>query len=161
MASGVKILTIDQVKPGDKIPELPYDCSATTVVLGALATRDWRPMHHDKDFAINRNRVRDIFLNTPNLAHWFERYLTDWTGPKGRPGRMNFTMQSSVFAGDHMVFSGEVTGVETDAVDCAWADVDVNVSVEGKVTTACSARIAIPKDREDNPWNREDDQWQP
>jgi hypothetical protein len=131
------------------------------VVLGALATRDWRPLHHDKGFAINRNRVRDIVLNTPNLVHWFERYLTGWTGPNGRPGRMKFTMQSSVFAGDHMIFRGEVKAVEIDALGCAWANVDVDVSVEGEVTTACFARIAIPTDGEDNPWTREGDQWQP
>ena len=35
--------------------ELSYDVTATTVVLGALASRDWRPMHHDHDFAVNRN----------------------------------------------------------------------------------------------------------
>ena len=161
MAGDVQSLTIDQVKAGQKLPELPYDCSATTVVLGALATRDWRPMHHDRDFAQNRNRVRDIFLNTPTLAHWFERYLTDWTGPKGRPGRMKFFMRSSVFAGDHMVFQGEVKGVETDAVGCAWVNVDVDVRVEGEVTTACSARIAIPSTPDENPWAREGDQWQP
>ena len=40
-------------------------------------------MHHDQDFAQQRNGVRDIFLNTPNQAAWFERYLTDWTGPHG------------------------------------------------------------------------------
>ena len=63
------------------LPGLDYKVTATTVVLGALATRDWRPMHHDKDFAVHRNGTRDIFLNTPNQAAWFERYLTDWTGP--------------------------------------------------------------------------------
>ena len=41
-------------------------------------------MHHDYDFAVNRNGVKNIFVNTPNQAAWFERYLTDWTGPKGR-----------------------------------------------------------------------------
>jgi hypothetical protein len=66
---------------GDKIPTLRYDVTATTIVLGALASRDWRPMHHDHDFAVNRNGTRDIFMNTPNQAAWFERYLTDWTGP--------------------------------------------------------------------------------
>ena len=50
-------------------------------MLGALATRDWRPMHHDRDFAIERNGARDIFLNTPNQQAWFERFVTDWTGP--------------------------------------------------------------------------------
>ena len=80
--------------------------TATTVVLGALATRDWRPMHHDKDFAVHRNGTRDIFLNTPNQAAWFERFVTDWTGPYGRLGRMTFRMLGSIFPGDTMVFTG-------------------------------------------------------
>ncbi len=79
--SVVETLTLDGVRPGDVLPELRYDVTATTVVLGALATRDTRPMHHDHDFAVNRNGTQDIFLNTPNQAAWFERYLTDWSGP--------------------------------------------------------------------------------
>ena len=71
-----------------ELPALEYEVTATTVVLGALASRDWRPMHHDHDFAVNRNGTKDIFMNTPNLAAWFERYVTDWTGPKGRLGRI-------------------------------------------------------------------------
>ena len=82
-----------EVRPGDELPPLEYDVTATTVVLGALATRDWRPMHHDKDFAVHRNGTRDIFLNTPNQAAWFERYLTDWTGPHGRLARVTFRMR--------------------------------------------------------------------
>ena len=92
--------------------------TATTVVLGALATRDWRPMHHDKDFAVERNGTRDIFLNTPNQAAWFERFITDWTGPHGRLGRIGFKMKGSVFPGDTMVLRGEVIGV-TEAVETA------------------------------------------
>ena len=89
-------------------PRCDYEVSATTVVLGALATRDWRPMHHDKDFAVNRNGTQDIFLNTPNQAAWFERYLTDWTGPHGRLGRVTFRMKGSVFPGDTMSLRGVV-----------------------------------------------------
>ncbi len=59
------------VAAGDALPELRYDVTATTVVLGALASRDWRPMHHDKDFATGRNGTQDIFMNTPNQAAWF------------------------------------------------------------------------------------------
>ncbi|MET0159389.1 MAG: hypothetical protein ABW279_07890, partial [Acidimicrobiales bacterium] len=77
-------LVLGDVSVGDEVPELAYDVTATTVVLGALATRDWRPMHHDHKFAVERNGTQDIFLNTPNQAAWFERFLTDWTGPKGR-----------------------------------------------------------------------------
>ncbi len=69
----IRNLTADRVQKGQRLPELSKDVTATTVVLGALATRDWRPMHHDKDFAVERNGVRNIFLNTPNQAAWFER----------------------------------------------------------------------------------------
>ncbi|MCP4003915.1 MAG: hypothetical protein GY725_06945 [bacterium] len=153
--------TIDQVTKGDALPELAYDVTATTVVAGALATRDFRPMHHDRDFAINRSGVKDIFMNTPNLALWFERYITDWTGPLGRPGRMKFRMKGSVFAGDRMVFRGKVENIETDATGCAWADVSVEVAVGDQVMTACDARVAVPSTPDDNPWKRRGEDWKP
>ena len=92
MSEAMERLVHGDVSVGDALPELGIDVTATTVVLGALASRDWRPMHHDRDFAINRNGTQDIFLNTPNQAAWFERYVTDWTGPTGRLGRMTFRL---------------------------------------------------------------------
>ena len=154
-------MILDDVREGDKLPALSYDVTATTVVLGALATRDWRPMHHDKDFAIERNGTKDIFLNTPNQAAWFERYLTDWTGPRARPGRMQFRMKGSVFPGDTMVLEGVVRAVGTDDTGCGWADVDVTLSVAGEVCTTCAARIAIPTTPDDNPWARRGERWTP
>ena len=75
-------------------------------------------MHHDKDFAQERNGTRDIFVNTPHNAAYFERYITDWTGPTGRLGRIQFRMKDSVFPGDTMVFGGSVQKVETDDRGC-------------------------------------------
>jgi hypothetical protein len=154
-------ITSDEVHPGQVLPELAIDVSATTVVLGALASRDWRPMHHDKDFAQQRNGVRDIFLNTPNLAAWYERYVSDWTGPTGRLGRMQFRMRDSIFPGDRMVFRGSVESVSTDEVGCAWAELTVRVSVGDRVCTECSARVALPRTTDDNPWRRKGTDWKP
>jgi acyl dehydratase len=154
-------LTVDEVAVGDELPPLEVSVTATTVVLGALASRDWRPMHHDKEFAVNRNGVKNIFINTPNNAAWFERYMTDWTGPKGRPGRMKFRMNSSVFPGDEMVMSGTVEKISTDDTGCCWLDLILAVSVDGEVSTSCQTRVAIPKDAHDNPWSRKGDQWKP
>ena len=154
-------LTLAGVKEGEALPELSYDVTATTVVLGALASRDTRPMHHDHDFAVNRNGTRDIFLNTPNQAAWFERYLTDWSGPKGRLGRMKFRMLGSVFPGDVMVLHGVVDEVTTDDAGCGWATVLVRLTVDGDLKTDCSARIALPTADDDNPWTRRGDQWRP
>jgi hypothetical protein len=154
-------LTLDGVHAGDVLPELHYDVTATTVVLGALAARDTRPMHHDYDFAVNRNGTQDIFLNTPNQAAWFERYLTDWSGPYGRLGRMKFRMKGSVYPGDTMVLSATVERVETDDAGCGWVSPLVALSVDGDLKTDCSARIALPVRDGDNPWTRTGDQWIP
>jgi acyl dehydratase len=156
-----KRLLAGHVKSGDAMPELAYEVSATTVILGALATRDWRPMHHDRDFAQKRNGVRDVFMNTPNQAAWFERYVTDWTGPAGRLGRMRFRMHDSVFPGDRMVFRGSVANVESDETGCAFADLDVKLCVGDKAMTTCQVRVALPVDEHDNPWARRGAQWKP
>ena len=154
-------LTFDAVHAGDVLPELVVDVSATTIVLGALAARDWRPMHHDHDFAVNRNGTQDIFMNTPNQAAWFERFVTDWTGPTGRLGRMKFRMSGSVFPGDTMTMRATVEKVETDAVGCGWAELAVTLSVADVVATMCRVRVAVPNGKDDNPWKRRGDQWQP
>jgi acyl dehydratase len=149
------------VAVGDAPPALAHDVTATTVVLGALASRDWRPMHHDKDFAVNRNGTKDIFLNTPNQAAWFERFVTDWTGPRGRLGRMTFRMKGSVFPGDRMTIAGTVTATSVDESGCGWVDLDMALTVDGDVKTGCVTRVAIPIDANDNPWARRGDQWKP
>ena len=153
--------TMDQVAEGAVLPELAHDVSATTVVLGALASRDWRPMHHDYKFATERNGTQDIFLNTPNLAAWFERFITDWTGPRGRVGRMTFRMRDSVYPDDRMVFTGAVTSVETDPAGCGWVNLDISVTVRERLCCTCTARVAIPTSENDNPWARKGDDWTP
>ena len=154
-------LVAASVGVGDSLPELAVDVTPTTVVLGALASRDWRPMHHDYKFATERNGVADIFLNTPNQAAWFERYVTDWTGPTGRLGRMTFRMRNSIFPGDRMVFTAVVAAVETDEAGCTWVALDIALSVGDRVCTTCATRVAVPSDPDDNPWTRSGDQWRP
>jgi hypothetical protein len=100
-------------------------------------------------------------LNTPNQAAWFERYVTDWTGPKGRIGRMTFRMRTSVFPGDHMVFCATVTSVSTDDAGCGWIELDVTLSVGDRVASTCATRVAVPVGDNDNPWRRGADDWSP
>jgi acyl dehydratase len=160
-APDVRRLLLPDVAAGDEIPALACDVTATTVILGALATRDWRPMHHDRDFAQQRNGVRDIFLNTPNQAAWFERYVEDWTGPSGRLGRMKFRMRESVFPGDRMVLRGTVEKAGTDEQGCGWVELALRLSVGEKTMTECTARVAVPTSENDNPWLRKGDHWKP
>jgi acyl dehydratase len=168
MSAAAPILA-DSVSVGDALPTLSVDVTPTTVVLGALASRDWRPMHHDYKFATERNGVADIFLNTPNQAAWFERYVTDWAGPRARLGRMTFRMRTSVFPGDRMDLDATVTDVSTDEVGQGWATLEVTLTATAtdgrdpapRTASTCSVRVALPSSDTDNPWSRRGDQWRP
>jgi acyl dehydratase len=146
---------------GDALPRLDVKVTARTVIMGASASRDWQPQHHDHHWAVNRAGTRDIFLNTPNQAGWIERYLTDWTGPMGRLGKLRFRMRRPICTGDALAFEGVVRSVTTDDAGCTWADVDVSLVVGEERATECIARVALPKDENDNPWKRAGKAWTP
>ena len=161
MSGEFRNLTTADVSEGEALPPLRYDVSTTTVVLGAMASRDWRPMHHDRGFAVDRNGMKDIFMNTPNQAAWLERYLSDWAGPTCRLGRFSFRMHDSVFPGDTMTIQGVVEKVETDVLGCSWARLALTLKVKDKTMTSFSARVALPSKPRDNPWVRRGEDWRP
>jgi hypothetical protein len=118
-------------------------------------------MHHDVDFAVNRNGTRDIFLNTPNQQAWLERFVTDWAGPRGRLGRLRFRMVDSIFPGDTMILVGNVSDDRVDDVGCRWAAIAIDVWADDRLCTTATVRVALPAGPDDNPWRRTGDQWQP
>ena len=154
-------LMFGDVKEGADLPVLEKEVAPVTVVLGAMASRDWRPQHHDYKFATERNGLDDIIMNTPNLAAWFERYVTDWTGPKGRLGRIKFRMKDSVYPGDTMKFSGKVTGVEPGAEGIGWVSVAIELTAGEKSCVGCEAKVAVPMSNDANPWSLKGDAWKP
>ena len=70
-------------------------------------------------------------------------------------------MKDSVYPGDTMTFNGTVSSVETDESGCGWANLKITLTVDEKPVTDCTARIALPVDADDNPWQRAGDDWKP
>lgn len=153
-------LTAEQVQVGDELPELRIEVTPRTVVMGASASRDWQPQHHDHVHCVEVANLPDIFLNTPHQAGYMERYLTDWAGPHGRLAKLGFRMKKTVVPGNTMVFTGTVTEVVHDGA-VGQVGVEINVAVDDTVVTECSARIALPMTDNDNPWDRRGPQWTP
>lgn len=152
---------------GEPLPDLAVDVTASTVAAGATAARVWQPVHHDRAYAVGHYGAPDIFLATPTVTAWLERYLTDWTGPSGRVGRLGFRMRRPIHAGDRIVISGTVVDREIDDAGVCWADVDLVVAgtdaSTGEVHHSCTgrARVAVPATTDDNPWTRAGDDWRP
>ncbi|MGF0313420.1 MaoC/PaaZ C-terminal domain-containing protein [Rhodococcus sp. IEGM1428] len=157
----------DEVDVGTALEPLEYDVTATTIVLGAMACRDYRPMHHDHQFATQRNGTRDIFMNTPTQSAWFGRYLNEWGGPSSRIGSLTFRMVDPVFPGDRMRIDGSVVGCRVTADRCGWVRLELelttasNIGTERTVNTRCQAILALPTTPNDDPWLRRGADWRP
>lgn len=154
-------LVFHQVTVGDELPALSFEVTTTRVIAGALASRDYSPLHHDYPFVTERAGHRQIFLNTPHQAALFERYLGDWAGPRCRLGRMRFAMNAPVYAGDTLAISGRVLEKLRDESDCGWITLRLLLSVDEAVRTDCELRCALPVSVNDNPWRRRGREWQP
>ncbi len=152
-------LTADRVKAGDRLPELRVPVTATTVVQGAAASRDWQPQHHDAGWA-RRVGTRDIFLNTPTQGGWISRFITDWTGPTGRIARIAYRMRVSIYPGSLMAIGGVVSALHRDRSGCCWVEVAVEVKADDALCTLVNVTVALPASAgAESPWQRRAERW--
>lgn len=96
---------------GDELPELVLDMTATRIVAGAIATRDFMPVHHDRAYA-QAQGAPDIFMNILSTNAYCGRYLTDWAGPESLVRTLAIRLGVPVFPGSTLRFTGRVTDVE-------------------------------------------------
>jgi acyl dehydratase len=101
---------------GDPLPTLELPMTATRIVAGAIATRDFMPVHHDRAYA-NQQGAPDLFMNILSTNAYCSRYLTDWAGPDAMLTNLSIRLGVPVFPGSTLTFTGEVTGVEERADD--------------------------------------------
>lgn len=148
------------VAVGDRLPRLSIEVTPRTVVMGASATRDWQPQHHDHRHCVEVAGLPDIFLNTPHQAGIIQRYLTDWGGPHARLGRLAFRMKRSVIPGDRLDLDAEVVEVRPDG-DLTWVGLEVSLTVAGELATSCTAQLALPATDGADPWAVTGDAWRP
>lgn len=128
------------VTPGDAIPELVIELTATLIVAGAIATRDFMPVHHDRAYA-NAQGSPDIFMNILSDTAYSSRFLTDWAGPNAMVQKLGIRLGVPVFPGTTLTYSGSVTAVsrtgDSTIVDVAFkATTDLGEHVSGSAVLA-------------------------
>ena len=100
----------NEIRVGDAITPLVIVVTATVIAAGAIATRDFMPVHHDRDYA-NAQGAPDIFMNILSDAAFCSRFLTDWAGPDARIARIAIRLGVPAFPGHTLTYTGAVTGV--------------------------------------------------
>lgn len=110
------------IQPGDALPELRVPLTASLIVAGAVASRDFTRVHHDKA-AAQATGMQDVFMNILTTEGWVSRFVTDWAGPDARIRKLSLKLGAPNLPGDTMVMSGKVESKQ---------DANVVVEVVGK-----------------------------
>jgi uncharacterized protein len=129
----------ERAAPG-ALPELAIEVTPTVVVSTAIATRDFYPVHHDRDLAVQRGG-EDIFLNILTMTGMVERYVTDWAGPEAIVRAVSIRLGVPCYAGDTLTFSGRLAGIEDgDQVVAVTGTCSLGNHVTGTVRLAAGGQ---------------------
>jgi len=96
---------------GDALPVFDLPLTASVIVAGAIASRDFMPVHHDKDYA-NAQGAPDIFMNILTTNGYVSRYVTDWAGPEAMIEKIVIRLGVPALPGATMRFTGSVSDTE-------------------------------------------------
>jgi len=110
------------VSVGDTLPELALPLTPTVIIAGAIASRDYQDVHHDRDLAVQRGS-KDIFMNILTTNGFVGRFVTDWAGPEALLTKVDIRLGAPNYPGDTMTLTGTVA---------AKADGLVRVDVLGR-----------------------------
>jgi acyl dehydratase len=97
------------IQAGDALTPLEIPVTTTVIVAGAIASRDFMPVHHDRDYA-NKQGSPNLFMNILTTNGLCVRFLTDWAGPEAMVKNLSIRLGVPSFPDDPLHFTGSVTG---------------------------------------------------
>ncbi|SPM35504.1 Acyl dehydratase [Mycobacterium rhizamassiliense] len=104
-----RTLQWQDISPGDEVTPLEIPITTTMIVAGAIATRDFMPVHHDRDYAKQQGSP-NLFMNILTTNGYCVRFLTDWAGPEAMVKNLSIRLGVPCFPDDPLRFTGSVTG---------------------------------------------------
>ncbi len=135
-------LFFEDVVEGEELPPLTMPITFTRCVYLASATRDFSPQHSNRDYARERSKTKDVFVNTPFNLGMISRFLTDWAGPTSAVRRIQMAMRANVCAGDDMILTGKVIKKYVHDGE-ACVDVEVTISTQDGPVSPCQTTVVL------------------
>jgi hypothetical protein len=136
----------EDVSVGDELPSLDVPITPTLIVAGAIASRDYQDVHHDRDLAIERGS-KDIFMNILTTNGWVGKFVTDWAGPEALLRCVDIRLGAPNYPKDTMRLTGRVASRSEDE---AVVDVEIRGanSLGNHVTGSVS--LSLPRGGQEN-----------
>ena len=104
-----------QVEVGDPLPPLALPLTTSLIVGGALASRDYTPVHHDRG-AAQEAGLQDVFMNILTTNGLVGRYVTDWAGANAQILGLAIKLGTPNLPGDTMTLTGTVSSKSDDEI---------------------------------------------
>ena len=100
-------LNFESINVGDKLPAKEIPITSSLIVGGALASRDFTPVHHDKKVA-QQAGLPDVFMNILTSNGLMSSYVTNWAGPDSTTKKIDLKLGAPNLPGFIMTITGEV-----------------------------------------------------
>jgi acyl dehydratase len=138
----IESIFFDSVSVGDTLPSKEIVITSALIVGGAIASRDFTPVHHDKK-AAQKGGLPDIFMNILTSNGLMGSYVTNWAGPDSTTRKISLKLGAPNLPGFIMTISGEVLA-------CNEEDGTVDISVVGEnnvwgMHMQGSVQVQLPK----------------
>lgn len=92
---------------GDELPPFTLHVTSTVIVAGAIASRDFMPVHHDAAYA-RAQGAPDLFMNILTTNGYVARFVTDWAGPEAMLKSIRVRLGAPAIPGQPLRFTGRV-----------------------------------------------------
>ena len=103
-----------EVEVGEELPPCPIPITAKLIVAGAIASRDYQDVHHDREIAVLRGSP-DIFMNILTTTGLCARYVGDWAGPGALMRRLAIRLGAPNHPHDTMTMSAPVLSKRSES----------------------------------------------
>jgi acyl dehydratase len=109
--------SVSELAVGDELPPFELPVTSTVIVAGAIASRDFMPAHHDREFA-KAQGAPDMFMNIMTTNGYVSRFVTDWAGPEAMVRSIRVRLGAPAIPGQPLRFSGRVARTSREGDAC-------------------------------------------
>lgn len=127
---------------GDAVTPMDIELTHTIIASTAIASMDFMPVHHDKDYALSQF-APDAFLNILSTNGFVSKFLTDWAGPNAWVKNINIKLGVPAVPHQTLRFTGEVLD-KSEVEDKVEITVSVTAANDSGNHATGSAVIALP-----------------
>ncbi len=132
-----------EIAVGDELPAFELPVTSTVIVAGAIASRDFMPVHHDPEYA-RAQGAPDMFMNILTTNGYVARFVTDWAGAEAMLRSIKIRLGVPAIPGQPLRFTGRVGGVREEAGKRV-IDVEVRAANELGDHATGTVQLSLPR----------------